>query len=132
MTWGISFDEISVSLVCCITGLWHPINRNYVFKSTQLLRAAFATPYWLLPNHLIFSKQTTSLMGPNKSCVNNGTSLKYVEQVVILLYKRIGYNINVMQQSACLVINPITVDNFASLCNCTPVGCASDSMMGPT
>ena len=47
-------------------------------------------------------------------------------------YIRIGYNINVMRQSACLVINPITVDSFASLYNCTPVGRASDSMMGPT
>ena len=27
-----------------------------------------------------------------------------------------------MRQSACLVINPITVDNFASLINCTPGG----------
>ena len=30
-----------------------------------------------------------------------------------------------MRQSACLVINPITVDSFASLFNCTPVGRAS-------
>ena len=27
----------------------------------------------------------------------------------------IGYNINVMRQSACLVVNTITVNNFASL-----------------
>ena len=47
-------------------------------------------------------------------------------------YKRIGYNINVMRQSACLVIYPITVDTSASLFNCTPVGCALDSVMGPT
>ena len=46
--------------------------------------------------------------------------------------KRTEYNINVLQQSACLVINPITVDSFASFFNCTPVGRASDSMMGPT
>ena len=51
---------------------------------------------------------------------------------VIKHYKRIGYDINVMQQSACLVINSITVDIFTSLFNCTPVGRASDSMMGPT
>ena len=44
-------------------------------------------------------------------------------------YKRIGYNINVMRQSACLVINPITVDSFASLFNCTPVGRASVSVI---
>ena len=51
---------------------------------------------------------------------------------IIVRYKRIGYNINMMRQSACLVFNPITVNNFASLFNCTPVGRASDSMMAPT
>ena len=50
----------------------------------------------------------------------------------IMRYKRIGYNINVKGQFACLVINPITVGSFASLFNCTPDGRASDSMMGPT
>ena len=51
---------------------------------------------------------------------------------IIVCYKRIGYNINIMRQSACLVFNPITVNNFASFFNCTPVGRASDSMMAPT
>ena len=50
----------------------------------------------------------------------------------IVCYKRIGYNINIMRQSACLVFNPITVTNFASLFNCTPAGRVSDSMMAPT
>ena len=40
---------------------------------------------------------------------------------------RIGYDLNVKRQSACLVINPVTVDNFAALFNCTPVDRASDS-----
>ena len=47
-------------------------------------------------------------------------------------YKRIGYNLNVMRQSVCLVINPITVDGYPALFNCTPVDRASDSMMAPT
>ena len=47
-------------------------------------------------------------------------------------YKRIGFNLNVMRQSACLVINPITVDGYATLFNCTPVDWASGSMMAPT
>ena len=51
---------------------------------------------------------------------------------IIVRYKCIGYNINIMRQSACLVFNPIMVNNFASLFNCTPVGRASDSMMAPT
>ena len=37
---------------------------------------------------------------------------------IIMRYKRIGYNLNVMRQSACLVINPITVDSYAALFNC--------------
>ena len=51
---------------------------------------------------------------------------------IIMRYKRIGYNLNVMRQSACLVINPITFDGYAALFNCTPVDRASDSMMAPT
>ena len=35
----------------------------------------------------------------------------------IIRHKCIGYNLNVMRQSTCLVINPITVDNFAALFN---------------
>ena len=46
--------------------------------------------------------------------------------------KNIGYNINVFQQTACLVVNPITVGNFAFLFNCTPVDRTSDSMTVPT
>ena len=48
---------------------------------------------------------------------------------IIICLKRIGYDLNVLRQSACLVINPITVDSFAALFNCTPVDRASDSMM---
>ena len=50
---------------------------------------------------------------------------------VIIRYKRIGYNMNVMRQTACLVVNSATVNNFAVLFNCTPVGRASDLMMAP-
>ena len=39
---------------------------------------------------------------------------------IIICHKRIGYDLNFMRESACLVINPITVDNFAALFNCTP------------
>ena len=51
---------------------------------------------------------------------------------IIARYRRIGYNLNVMRQSACLVFNPITVDNYAAFFNCTPVGRASHSMMDPS
>ena len=51
---------------------------------------------------------------------------------IIMHNKRIGYNLNVMRHSACLVINPITVDGYAALFNCTPADRAPDSMMAPT
>ena len=46
---------------------------------------------------------------------------------IIIRYKRIGYNLNVMRQSACLVFITITVNNYASSFNCKPVGRVSDS-----
>ena len=46
--------------------------------------------------------------------------------------KKIGYNINVLQQTACLVVNPITVGNFTFLFNCTLMGRTLDAMMFPT
>ena len=33
---------------------------------------------------------------------------------IITRYRRIGYNLNVMRQSVCLVFNPIMVDNYAA------------------
>ena len=51
---------------------------------------------------------------------------------IITRYRRIGYNLNVMRRSACLVFNPIMVDNYATFFHGTPVGRASDSMMAPT
>ena len=50
---------------------------------------------------------------------------------IIIRYKIIGYILNVMRQTACLVFNPVTVNNFADLFNCTPLGRASDLMMAP-
>ena len=61
---------------------------------------------------------------------SNNFSAQFIK--IISHYKKIGYNVNVSQQTACLEANPITVGNFAFLFNCTPVGRTSDSMMVPT
>ena len=45
---------------------------------------------------------------------------------IIVRYKKIGYNIDVLRQTACLVVDPIKVNNFAYLFDCTMVGRASD------
>ena len=41
---------------------------------------------------------------------------------ITVRYKKIGYNIDVLQQTACLVVSPIKVNNFAYLFDCTTVG----------
>ena len=35
-------------------------------------------------------------------------------------YKRIGYSLDIMRQTACLVVNPIIVDGYALLFNFGP------------
>ena len=47
---------------------------------------------------------------------------------LITRYKITGYSLDIMRQTACLVVNPIIVDGYASLFNCTTAVRASDSM----
>ena len=51
---------------------------------------------------------------------------------LICHYKKIRYNINVFQPTACLVVKSITVSNFAFLFYCTTVGRTTDSITVPT
>ena len=41
---------------------------------------------------------------------------------IIVRYKMIGYNIDVLRQSLCLVVNPIKVNNFAYFFDCSRSG----------
>ena len=50
----------------------------------------------------------------------------YHFKMIIVRYKIIGYNIDVLRQTPCLVVNPIKVNSFAYLFNCTTVGRASN------
>ena len=51
---------------------------------------------------------------------------------IVKRYIRVGYNLDIMRQSACLVLSPITVYSYGFLFNCTTVGQASDSMLALT
>ena len=51
---------------------------------------------------------------------------------IIKRYIKVGYNLDVMQQSACLVLNPIMVYSYGFLFNCTTVGQATDSIIALT
>ena len=44
-----------------------------------------------------------------------------------ICYTQMGSNIDLIKQTACLAVNLITVDRFAYLFNCTPMGQCSDS-----
>ena len=61
-----------------------------------------------------------------------GTDVSGRFRTVVVRHRRIGYSLNVMRQSACLLIDKITVVNFSALFNCTPVDKASGSMMAST
>ena len=72
-----------------------------------------------------------SKLGLNFSCTKDFRNLNnFTAQFIktISHYKKIGYSINVLQQTACLVVDPITVGNFALLFNCTPARRTSDDL----
>ena len=65
-----------------------------------------------------------------KKIVDSNTfSVQFIK--LISHYKKIGFKINVLQQTVCLVVNPIMVGNFVCLFNCALVGRTSDSMTVP-
>ena len=47
---------------------------------------------------------------------------------IVNRFKRAGYSLDIMRQTACLVFNPIMVEGYAALFSCTAVVQASDSM----
>ena len=47
---------------------------------------------------------------------------------IVNRFKRAGYSLDIMRQTACLVFNPIMVESYAALFSCTAVVQASDSM----
>ena len=63
-------------------------------------------------------------------CINSDIigkyDLPYHFKTIIVHCKKIGYIIDVLRQTACLVVYPIKVNNFAYLFDCTTVSRASD------
>ena len=50
----------------------------------------------------------------------------YLFKKITARFRKIDYNIEVLRQTACLVISPIKVNSFAYLFDCTTIGRASD------
>ena len=61
-----------------------------------------------------------------KTFQNLNFMFPYHFKKIIVRYIKIGYNIDVLRQTACLVVNPIKINNYAYLFDCTTVGRASD------
>ena len=64
-------------------------------------------------------------------CINSNkiigkNDFPYHFKKIIVRYQKIGYNIDVLRQTACLGVNPVKVNSLAYLFNCTTVGRASD------
>ena len=47
---------------------------------------------------------------------------------IVNRFKRAGYTLDIMRQTACLVFNPIMVEGYAALFSCMALVQASDSM----
>ena len=85
------------------------------------LRKAFSK-FYRRHNELIAKIQyrikisyTSMLIGTRFKNIMGRTDFSDQFRKIIISHKPIGYDLNVLRQSACLVINPITVDNFAAL-----------------
>ena len=129
-------------LIPCIS-LDQYLNPNlYTIPNMQNMRFFCCSVYDLISKFQVGLKSLLrqGLLEPDFYCdlvykLKNIVGSKYLSAQFIKItshYKKIGYNINVLQQTACLVVNPITVGNFSFLFNCGPVGWTSDSMMVPT
>ena len=64
--------------------------------------------------------------GINSEKIIGKNNFRYHFKKIIVRYKKFSYNIDVLRQTACLVVNPIKVNSFAYLFNCTTVGRALD------
>ena len=47
---------------------------------------------------------------------------------IVNRFRRAGYSLNIMRQTACLVFNPTMVEGYAAFFSCTAVVQASDPM----
>ena len=77
----------------------------------------------------VYRNQTFTVTYCTKFRKKNVGKCNFSEQFRKLInrYKRIGYCLDIIRQTVCLVINPIIVDGYASLFNCTVAVWASDS-----
>ena len=55
-------------------------------------------------------------------------NFSYIFKRIVNRFKRTGYSLDILRQTACLVVNQIMIEGYAALFGCTAVVQASDSM----
>ena len=136
------FSVLSLLCLCerlFICALWSPAGKgltswpSYVVSNCEFVTFPLVSLVrcgtWLY-RFLIFAHLLTLVYELKKIVGSNSLSAQFIK--IISHYKKICYNINVLQQTACLLVNQIMVGNFAFLFNCTLVGWTLDSMTVPT
>ena len=118
----------------CLTA--KPLQQGYRFHKFRKTVSKFYRRHYELISKYNVGLKTLLGEGLSEPEFYGGLVYKFKKLIgsrkIITRYRRIGYNFNVMRQSACLLFNQIMVDNYATFFNCTPVGRASNSMMAPT
>ena len=134
----VLLEHLAMLLTSTLAIKWLTLNQGYRYYKLHKTFSKFYSRYYdLISNFQVVLKSLLcqGLLEPElygdlvyklKKIIGcNNFSAQFIK--IISNYKKIGYNINILQQTACLVVNPITVGNFAFLFNCTPVGRTSDS-----
>ena len=67
-------------------------------------------------------------LGSQGELIGNPNFSNLLKRIVFYCFRRAGYSLDIMRQTACLVFNPIMVKGYAALFSCTAVVQASDSM----
>ena len=116
--------NLNEAIVCFVENILperlHRVQRNHVYARPITLSCVILKPEFY--GDLVYKFR--KIIGKN--------DFPYHFKKIVVRYKKIGYNINVMRQTACLVVNLIKVNIFAYLFDCTTVGRTSDRMMVPS
>ena len=111
-----------------ICALWSPAGKGLTsWLSFVVSTVSLSLSHWYLGSgvvldlyrFLIFAPFITFVYKLKKIVGFNNFSAQFIK--IISHFIKIGYTINVLQQTECLVDKPITAGNFVFLFNCTAV-----------
>ena len=137
LPFDILLFSLSFYFMCCnpilffvtflLTCIYHKLRKAFFKSLLPTLRVDCLIHYLL---------KDSSATRHIRTCIYGGLvyNLKELLESLILVinlkiyikcYKRVGYNMDIMWQSACLDVNPIMVDSYVFFFDCTRLGQAS-------